>query len=117
MPASESDPNQSDQSAITDLTKLKPVHFADLIRTAQLVYNPASCASGIDVQVDWQAFGMSLVVEENLRTLGAEYRYEMPNIPPEEIWGKLLPETRIWFVENREQLWKFEEYFPALDED
>lgn len=117
MTKNEDNPNQSEGLTIADLTNLKPVHFADLIRTAQLVYNPASCASGLDMQVDWQLFGMSPEVEENLRALGEEYRYEMPNLPAEVIWAKLLPQTRIWFVENRNQLWKFEEYFPALDED
>ena len=117
MSTHENIPNDADAWAISALTQLKPVHFADLIRTAQLVYNPAACASGIDVQVDWQVFGMSPEVEENLRVLGEEYRYHMPNIPPEVIWSKLLPQTRVWFVENRNQLWRFEEYFPALDED
>lgn len=113
----EDDPNELEKFAIANLSQLKAVHFADLIRTAQLVYNPASCASGIDVQVDWQAFGIPEEVEANLWSLGEEYRYDMPNIPADVIWGKLTPETRIWFVENRNQLWKFEEYFPALDED
>jgi hypothetical protein len=33
------------------------------------------------------------------------------------IWGKLTTETRIWFLENKDQLWQFEEILPALDED
>jgi hypothetical protein len=29
----------------------------------------------------------------------------------------LIPETRSWVIENKDNLWKIEEAFPALDED
>ncbi len=99
------------------LLGIKPVHFADLIRAAQLMYNPASCMSGIDIEVDWEELGVPNDVLENLRVLGYEYRYALPHVAPEIIWSKLNPETRVWFVNNKDDLWKFEEYFPALDED
>ncbi|BAZ15059.1 hypothetical protein NIES4071_69290 [Calothrix sp. NIES-4071] len=99
------------------LLGIKPVHFADLVRAAQLMYNPASCMSGIDIEVDWEELGVPNDVLDNLRVLGYEYRYALPDVPPSIIWSKLSPETRVWFVANKEELWKFEEYFPALDED
>ncbi|MEA5572102.1 excinuclease ATPase subunit [Calothrix sp. UHCC 0171] len=110
-------PKDDELFQLQEIGKLKPVHFADLIRTAQLVFNPASCMSGINIQVDWQYFGISDEILENLRVLGAEYRYALPQVPPEIVWSKLTPQTRIWFIANKDELWKFEEYFPALDED
>jgi hypothetical protein len=102
---------------LEEIGKLKPVHFADLIRAAQLIFDPASCMSGVDMQIDWKEFGVPDEVAENLKVLGQEYRYALPQVPPDVVWSKLTPETRVWFVTNKDELWKFEEYFPALDED
>ncbi|ABA24499.1 conserved hypothetical protein [Trichormus variabilis ATCC 29413] len=102
---------------IQQLASLKPTHFADLIRTAQLVFDPASGVSGRYVEVDWQEFGMSDNVAENLKSLGEQYRYASPGISSEIVWSQLTPETRTWFINNKDELWKFEEIFPALDED
>ncbi|MDM9381224.1 hypothetical protein QUB80_10965 [Chlorogloeopsis sp. ULAP01] len=102
---------------IQELYKLKPVHFADLIRAVQLIFDPARGMSGIYREVDWKDFGIPDDVVENLKALGKEYRYASPHIPPEIIWSKLTPQARIWFLENKEDLWQFEEFFPALDED
>ncbi|MCP6757299.1 MAG: hypothetical protein NHB32_00700 [Fischerella sp. CENA71] len=102
---------------IQEINKLKPVHFADLIRAAQLIFDPATGVSGIYRKVDWKEFGIPDDVTENLKALGQEYRYASPHVSPEIIWSKLTPATRIWFFENRDDLWQFEEFFPALDED
>ncbi|UKO99879.1 hypothetical protein [Nostoc sp. UHCC 0870] len=96
---------------------LKPTHFADLIRTAQLVFDPASGVAGRYIQVDWQEFGIPDEVAENLQLLGQKYRYASPHISSDIIWEQLTPVTRTWFLNNKEELWKFEEAFPALDED
>jgi hypothetical protein len=111
--------SQKDEESvyISEISKLKPVHFADLIRASQLIFDPTSCAAGMHLQVDWQEFGVPDDVAENLKQLGSEYRYSLPQVPPEIVWSKLTPTTRIWFLQNKDELWKFEEYFPALDED
>jgi hypothetical protein len=54
---------------------------------------------------------------ENLKSLGKQYRYASPYVPAERIWEKLTPESRSWFLENKDGLWQLEEAFPALDED
>jgi hypothetical protein len=102
---------------IDELHKLKSVHFADLIRAAQLVFDPAKGVSGIHREIDWKDFGIPDDVAENLKSLGQDYQYASPHVPIDEIWSKMTPETRIWFFENKEQLWRLEEAFPALDED
>jgi hypothetical protein len=102
---------------IQELYKLKPVHFADLIRAVQLIFDPARGVSGIYREVDWSEFGIPDHVLENLKALGQEYQYASPHVPIEEVWSQLTPETRLWFIENKDELWQFEEAFPALDED
>lgn len=102
---------------IQEIIGLKPQHFADLIRTAQLVFDPCSGVCGRSLKIDWKDLGVPAHVVDNLREIGQEYQYASPNIPPEEIWSKLTTESRIWFMENKDNLWKFEEVFPALDED
>ncbi|MEC4888134.1 MAG: hypothetical protein SAL70_43550 [Scytonema sp. PMC 1070.18] len=102
---------------IQEIYKLKPVHFADLIRAVQLIFDPARGVSGIYREVDWSEFGIPDNVLENLKALGQEYRYASPHVPIEEVWSQLTPEARIWFIDNKDALWKFEEAFPALDED
>ncbi|MEH1874843.1 hypothetical protein [Nostoc sp.] len=102
---------------IQEITKLKPKHFADLVRSAQLVFDPTAGVSGRSITVDWEQFGIPHHVADNLKSLGQQYQYASPHIPVEDIWSKLTPETRIWFVENKDRLWQLEEAFPALDED
>jgi hypothetical protein len=102
---------------IQDIIGLKPQHFADLIRTAQLVFDPAAGLSGRNVKINWEDFGIPSDVTDNLRELGEEYQYASPYVPPEVVWGKLTTASRIWFVDNKDSLWRFEELFPALDED
>ncbi|MBD2294361.1 hypothetical protein H6G06_12915 [Anabaena sphaerica FACHB-251] len=102
---------------IQEIIGLKPQHFADLIRTAQLVFDPCAGLSGRNLKVDWEDFGIPRDVADNLREIGQEYQYASPYIPPEVVWGKLTTESRIWFIENKDSLWRFEEIFPALDED
>ncbi|MBD2628712.1 hypothetical protein [Trichormus variabilis] len=102
---------------IQDIIGLKPQHFADLIRTAQLVFDPTAGVTGRNFTVNWQELGIPGNVLDNLRILGQEYQYDSPHLPPEVVWSQLTPETRIWFIENKDTLWRFEEFFPALDED
>lgn len=102
---------------IQQTTGLKPLHFADLVRIAQLVVDPARGLSGRLVQVDWQALGIPPAVVENLQALGERYRYASPHMPIEVIWKQLSPETRNWLFEHKKDLWRIEEMFPALDED
>ncbi|MBK1988218.1 hypothetical protein A0J48_011820 [Sphaerospermopsis aphanizomenoides BCCUSP55] len=109
------EPNKSLQ--IQDIIGLKPQHFADLIRTAQLVFDPAAGLSGRNVKINWEDFGIPDEVADNLREIGQEYQYASPHIPPEIVWSKLTTASRVWFIENKDILWRFEEIFPALDED
>lgn len=109
--------NNSEALRIEELYKLKPVHFADLIRAAQLVYDPGKGVTGVEPKIDWNEFGIPDNVAENLESLGKEFQYSSPHAPVDQIWQKLTPETRVWFVENKERLWLIEESFPALDED
>jgi hypothetical protein len=109
--------NNSEALRIEELYKLKPVHFADLIRAAQLVYDPGKGVTGVEPKIDWNEFGIPDNVAENLELLGKEFQYSSPHAPVDQIWQKLTPETRVWFVENKEKLWLIEESFPALDED
>ncbi|MFN6567922.1 hypothetical protein A6770_04310 [Nostoc minutum NIES-26] len=102
---------------IQQLASLKPKHFADLIRAAQIMFDPAAGLSGRHIEVDWQDFGIPHEVAENLKSLGQQYRYASPHVPGDIIWSQLTPETRIWFLNHKDELWQFEEAFPALDED
>lgn len=102
---------------LQQIAGLKANHFADLVRAAQLIFDPAAGLSGRYVKVDWREFGIPLDVADNLKLLGEQYRYSSPHIPIENIWSQLTPETRIWFMEHKDELWQFEEAFPALDED
>jgi len=102
---------------IEAVTGLSATHFADLIRTAQLICDPGGGVFGRFVQPDWISFGVSPGVVENLRSLGEKYQFELPHIAPEIVWEQLTPESRSWAIENRNVLWQFEELFPALDED
>ncbi len=107
--------NESRQ--LQQLASLKPKHFADLIRTAQLIFDPAAGLSGRHIKVDWQEFGIPQDVVGNLKLLGQQYQYASPHIPGDVVWSQLTPETRIWFLNHKDKLWEFEEAFPALDED
>ena len=102
---------------IQQIASLKPKHFADLIRAVQLIFDPAAGLIGRRVEVNWQEdFGIPRDVERNLRELGRQYQYASPHVPGDVIWSQLTPETRIWFLHHKDDLWRFEETFPALDE-
>ena len=102
---------------IQQIASLKPKHFADLIRAAQLIFDPAAGVTIRQIEVNWQDFGIPQDVEQNLKDLGLQYQYASPHIPGDVIWSQLTPETRVWFLNNKDDLWRFEEAFPALDED
>ena len=102
---------------ILELTGVEPHHFADLVRTAQLVDTPAGGVTGRLIEVDWEVFEISPAVESNLKALGARYRYASPHVTIEVLWEQMLPETRSWLMENRNEMWRIEEVFPAPDED
>jgi hypothetical protein len=72
-------------------TGLQPRHFADLIRTVQLVFDPGAGVSGRRLEADWSSFGLSPGVVENLRELGREYRYATPHGPIRPALGKINP--------------------------
>lgn len=99
------------------LTGLKPTHFADLVRAAQLIAQPTGGVASRSVQIDWDILEVPPEVVENLRVLGQKYQYELPHIDPSEIWEQLTPASRAWAIDNRNTLWRFEELFPAADED
>ncbi|MGF1478260.1 MAG: hypothetical protein ACFB4I_02040 [Cyanophyceae cyanobacterium] len=109
--------NQERIQEIQQVTGLKPTHFADLIRVAQLIYDPSGGVSGKVVEVDWLDFSIPPGVVRNLQFLGQEYQYESPHVPLDLVWEALTPETRSWFIANKKILWEIEESFPALDED
>ncbi len=102
---------------IQEITGLKPTHFADLIRVAQLVYVPGGCVSGRVLHVNWLDFEIPEAVADNLHSLGHKYQLESPHVDLDVVWDDLTPETRSWFMANRSNLWRIEEAFPALDED
>ena len=102
---------------IQEITGLRSTHFADLIRVAQLIYDPSGGVSGKVVEVDWLDFGIPRNVADNLRSLGKRYYYESPHVDLDLVWDRLTPETRSWFIANKSILWEIEEAFPALDED
>ncbi len=109
--------NNDEALRIEELYQLKPVHFADLIRAAQLVFDPGKGVTGVEPEIDWKDFGIPDNIAENLQLLGKEFQYASPHVPIEDIWKKLTSETRVWFIENKDRLWFIEEAFPALDED
>ncbi|MGK7935153.1 MAG: hypothetical protein AB4206_05025 [Xenococcaceae cyanobacterium] len=102
---------------IRQVTGLRPTHFADLVRVAQLVYDPSGGVSGKIVEVNWMNFGIPRRVAENLRSIGKKYQYESPHVSPDLVWEQLTPETRSWFIAHKSVLGEIEESFPALDED
>lgn len=109
--------NQERVREIQQITGLRPTHFADLIRVAQLIYDPSGGVSGKVVEVDWLDFSITEGVAANLRSLGKKYQYESPHVSLDLVWSELTPETRSWFIANKSVLWEIEEAFPALDED
>jgi hypothetical protein len=109
--------NQDRVREIQQVTGLKPTHFADLIRVAQLIYDPSGGVSSKVVQVDWFDFEIPRPVAENLRSLGQQYQYELPHVDLDQVWDALTPETRSWFMANKSILQEIEEALPALDED
>ena len=109
--------NQERVRKIQQITGLRPTHFADLIRVAQLIYDPSGGVATRVVEVNWSNFGISQNVAANLRSLGQKYQYESPHVDLDLVWDKLTPETRSWFIAHKSILWEIEESFPALDED
>ena len=109
--------NRERVQEIQHITGLRPTHFADLIRVAQLIYDPTGGVVNKVVRVNWLDFGIPLTVAENLRSLGKKYQYESPHVDIDVVWDDLTPETRSWFIANKRVLWEIEESFPALDED
>ena len=109
--------NKERSQEIRQLTGLRPTHFADLIRVAQLIYDPSGGVSSRIVRVNWLKFGIPDTVAANLRALGQKYQYESPHVDIDLVWNDLTPETRSWFMAHRSILWEIEESFPALDED
>ena len=102
---------------IQEITGLRPTHFADLIRVAQLIYDPSGGVASRTVRVNWSEFGIPKEVAANLRSLGKKYQYESPHVAINLVWDELTPETRSWFIAHKSLLWEIEESFPALDED
>ncbi len=102
---------------IQEITGLRPTHFADLIRVAQLIYDPSGGIASRVVRVSWLDFGIPRRVADNLRSLGKKYQYESPHVELDLVWDELTPETRSWFISHKSVLWEIEESFPALDED
>ncbi|MEM8718117.1 MAG: hypothetical protein AAGE84_02255 [Cyanobacteria bacterium P01_G01_bin.39] len=102
---------------ILKITGLKVTYFADLVRVAQLIYDPSGGVSGKVVEVDWLDFGIPKDVEMDLRSLGRIYQFESPHVDADLVWDKLTPATRSWFIAHKNILWEIEESFPALDED
>ena len=110
-------PNPQRGLEIQQITGLRPTHFADLVRVAQLIYDPSGGISTRIVRVDWLDFDIPETVVTNLSALGRQYQYESPHVDIDLVWDNLTPETRSWFMANRSTLWEIEESFPALDED
>ena len=102
---------------IRETTGLKPTHFADLIRVAQVIFDPGGGVSGRNLEVDWENFDIPNSVANNLKLIGEKYYHESPHVPIEIVWEQLTGETRSWMIENKDILWQYEELFPALDED
>jgi len=102
---------------ITKLTGLEAKHFADLIRAAQLVYDPSMGVAGRKVLVEWESFNISDAVADNLSELGKKYQYASPHVPMEFVWEELNAETRSWLIDFKDSLWELEEVLAPLDED
>lgn len=109
--------NTDRSSEIQKITGLQPKHFADLMRVAQLIHDPAGGLTGRLIEVNWDAFGISPSVVDNLKVVGKKYCYSSPYVAIAEIWEQLTPETRSWFIAHKNLLWRIEKDFPALDED
>jgi hypothetical protein len=109
--------NRARIQEIQAVTGLRSTHFADLLRVAQLIADPGGGVSGRLMAVDWLTYGIPPAVEDNLRSLGDKYQFDLPHIDLDVVWEQLTPETRSWFIAHKSQLWQIEEAFPALDED
>jgi hypothetical protein len=96
---------------------LRVSYFADLVRLAQMVYDPSGGLSGRSLTVDWQSFGLPEAVVIDLKILGQRYQFSSPHIAPDVIWEQLTPVSRKWFIDNRMALAELEETFLARDED
>ena len=96
---------------------LRISHFADLIRFAQIVYDPSGGLSGRPLVVNWQSVGLPEAVVIDLKILGQRHQLASPHLSPDLIWEQLTPATRQWFIKNRTLLAELEETFLARDED
>lgn len=110
-------PNRARIQEIQQITGLRPTHFADLVRVAQLIYDPSGGVASRVVRVNWLDFGIPRPVVQNLRSLGKKYQYDSPHVALDLVWDALTPETRSWFIAHKSVLYEIEESFPALDED
>ncbi|MEO0985304.1 MAG: hypothetical protein AAFY20_07115 [Cyanobacteria bacterium J06639_14] len=109
--------NKARVQEIQQITGLRPTHFADLVRVAQLIHDPSGGVASRFVHVNWLDFGIPSPVVANLYAVGQKYQYESPHVDIDLIWHELTPETRSWFMAHKSILWEIEESFPALDED
>lgn len=111
-----SEPQHFSSQTIAE-TGLRASHFADLVRFAQMVFDPSGGLSVPSIEADWESVGLSEAVANNLKLLGQRYQFESPNIPPDVVWEQLTPASRTWFIANRTVLGDLEETFLARDED
>ncbi len=102
---------------LLEVTGLKQQHFADLVRIAQIVFDPSGGLSGRRIEVNWSSFEMPPGVVANLASLGDRYQFSSPYVVPHVLWEQLTSETRAWLIENKSRLAELEESFPARDED
>lgn len=79
---------------IQHITGLGPTHFADLVRVAQIIHDPAGGISGRVMEVNWLTFGLSETAVANLRSLGHKYQHDSPHVDIDLVWDDLTPETR-----------------------
>jgi hypothetical protein len=68
----------SSSSQLIPQAGLRSSHFADLIRLAQIVYDPSGGLSGRSLTVNWPAFGLPEPVFIDLKILGHRYQFASP---------------------------------------
>lgn len=111
-----SEPHHSSSHLIPE-AGLRASHFADLVRLAQIVYDPSGGLSGRSLVVNWDAVGLPEAVVIDLKLLGQRYQFASPHVSPDVVWEQLAPASRKWFIEHRTFLAELEETFLARDED
>jgi len=110
-------PDSERSREIQQITGLSSTNFDDLIRAAQLIWDPGGGVFGRFFEPNWEQLEIPSGVVKDLKALGKKYQYELPPIAPELIWEVLTPESRSWIIDNKNRLWEFEELFPPPDED